>query len=274
MVNVTPGDGGGYWDDYAFGSGFSLIAAAHASGIGFCYIRTGAATGATESTTGLPPGGGGGQRIRELERGDRDMAAETAKVFIVDDDAAVQQSIRWLVESVDRATDVFGSGDAFLDSYAPSQPGCVLTDVRMPGTGGLQLIENLRQRGCAIPVIVMTAHGDVATAVKAMKAGALDFLEKPVDDQHLLELIETAVTLDREHRRAQQALDITLAKFETLTKRESVVMSLVAEGNSNKEIARMLEVSPKTVEAHRAKVMEKMAAGSLADLVKLSAVCF
>lgn len=202
------------------------------------------------------------------------MAAPEPTVFILDDEPAVRQSIKWLVESVSLNAETYESGEAFLERYDPSRPGCVLTDVRMPGIQGLRVIDTLRERGYPIPVIVMTGHGNVGTAVRAMKAGALDFLEKPVDEQVLLDVIETAIAHDRDHRRAISALEITLAKFETLTDRERAVMNHVANGNSNKEIARAMDISPKTVEAHRARVMEKMAAGSLAELVKLSTVCF
>ncbi len=202
------------------------------------------------------------------------MTPREPTVFILDDDPAVRQSIAWLVESVSLNAETFDSGEAFLQEYDPARPGCVLTDMRMPGPQGIQVLEMLRERKYSIPAIVMTGHGDVATAVRAMKAGAVDFLEKPVDEQALLDVIETAIAADRERRRAVGALEITLAKFDTLTERERVVMGHVASGDSNKEIARALEISPKTVEAHRAKVMEKMAAGSLAELVKLSTVCF
>lgn len=202
------------------------------------------------------------------------MTPREPTVFILDDDPAVRQSIAWLVESVSLNAETFDSGEAFLQEYDPARPGCVLTDMRMPGPQGIQVLEMLRERQYSIPAIVMTGHGDVATAVRAMKAGAVDFLEKPVDEQALLDVIETAIAADRERRRAVGALEITLAKFDTLTERERVVMGHVASGDSNKEIARALEISPKTVEAHRAKVMEKMAAGSLAELVKLSTVCF
>lgn len=195
-------------------------------------------------------------------------------VFVVDDDPAIRQSIEWLVKSVSRRVETFGSAQAFLDAFTPDRPGCVLTDVRMPGMGGPQLQVKLREMGCTIPVIVFTGHGDVPTAVRAMKNGALDFLEKPFNDQELLDLLESAIELDHQARRARQALEITLAKYERLTPRETEVMALVVDGKSNKEIARIMEISPKTVEAHRAQVMEKMAAASIAELTKLAAVCF
>tara|TARA_R110000787_G_scaffold57788_5_gene131848 strand:+ start:222 stop:830 length:609 start_codon:yes stop_codon:yes gene_type:complete len=195
-------------------------------------------------------------------------------VHIVDDDPAVRQSVKWLVESISRRVDIHESARVFLDAYHPDMAGCVLTDVRMPEMSGLQLLEELRARQSRIPVIVLTAHGDVVTAVKAMKSGAFDFLEKPVNNQVLLDLIETAILADREQRRAQQALTLTLEKFSLLTAREAEVMQLVVDGHPNKQIARDLGISPKTVEAHRAKVMEKMSANSLAELVRLASVCF
>lgn len=118
------------------------------------------------------------------------METVNPTVFVIDDDPAVRQSVCWLVESAGRRVEQYASADSFLEHYRPDQAGCVLTDVRMPGLGGLQLQETLKQRGYAIPVIIMTAYGDVSTAVRAMKAGAVDFLEKPYSDQALLDLIE------------------------------------------------------------------------------------
>ena len=143
----------------------------------------------------------------------------------------------------------------------------------MPGLCGLTLQERLRERGSAIPVVVMTGHGDVPTAVRAMKNGAVDFIEKPFNDQELLDLLHVCIERDRDYREAQEERELTLAKFNALTPREKEVMSLVVDGHSNKEIARGLEISPKTVEAHRARLMEKMEAGSVAELTKLAAVC-
>lgn len=202
------------------------------------------------------------------------MEANEPVVYVVDDDPAVRQSVQWLLESVARKVETFESAQAFIDADTADRFGCLITDVRMPGVSGLQLLETIRENRFMLPVIVLTAHGDVMTAVRAMKAGAFDFLEKPVNDQKLLDLIESAIEHDRKNRQAQQALSYALDKFETLTPREKDVMKHVVDGLSNKEIARNLDISPKTVEAHRAKVNQKMAADSLADLVKLANVCF
>ena len=162
---------------------------------------------------------------------------------------------------------------AFLDSYSPDQSGCVVTDVRMPGMGGLQLQEELSDRGYTIPVIVMTAYGEVATAVRAMKSGALDFLEKPYTDQALLDLIEEAIQKDGDIRREHMQGDAARTKFDRLTPREQQVMRLIVEGRSNKNMAAQLTISTKTIEAHRSKVMQKMEAGSVAQLTQLAALC-
>ena len=200
------------------------------------------------------------------------MPAEPT-VFVVDDDQAVRESLRWLVESVGLAVRTHGSAQAFLDEYDPQHPGCLVLDVRMPGASGIELQEQLRDMGFEIPIIVITGHADVATAVRAMKAGAVDFIEKPFSDQLLLDHIHRSIGQDRE-RRAERArvLDI-MGRRERLTPRQRRVMDLVADGSSNRLIAQELGISLKTVEAHRAKVMEKMKAHSVAELVKLAAVC-
>ena len=199
--------------------------------------------------------------------------SESPTVFVIDDDPAVRQSVCWLVESGGRHVVAFESAQAFLDSYTPEQNGCVVTDVRMPGMSGLQLQEELFDRGCTIPVIIMTAYGDVATAVRAMKAGAIDFLEKPYNDQALLDLIEEAVHKDDDIRREQMHGEAVRAKFNRLTQREQQVMRLVVQGQSNKMMADQLEITTKTIEAHRSKVMEKMEASSVAELTQLAALC-
>jgi FixJ family two-component response regulator len=198
---------------------------------------------------------------------------EHPTVFVIDDDPAVRQSVCWLVESGGRQVGAFDSAQAFLDSYTPDQTGCVVTDVRMPGMGGLQLQEELSNRGYTIPMIIMTAYGDVVTAVRAMNAGAIDFLEKPYNDQALLDLIEEAIKKDSDIRCVQMQGEAVRAKFDMLTPREQQVMRLIVQGQSNKTMAVQLEIATKTVEAHRAKVMEKMEVGSVAELTQLAALC-
>lgn len=190
-------------------------------------------------------------------------------VFIVDDDEAMRESLTWLIESVGLNVETHDSADAFLRSYYPGRPGCVLLDVRMPGMSGLELQEHLRDQQINVPVIIITGHGDVPMAVRAMKAGAIDFIEKPFNDEQLLESIRNALSID-DTRRDEQSFKAEIAsRLSHLTPRESEVMDMVTSGKSNKEIANALGVSAKTVEAHRAKVMEKMQAGSLAELVRL-----
>ena len=191
-------------------------------------------------------------------------------VFVVDDDQAMRSSLQWLIESVGLAVESFASADEFLTSYYPGRAGCLLLDVRMPGMSGLELQEYLNAHEIKIPVIIITGHGDVHMAVRAMKRGAIDFIEKPFNDEVLLDAIRNALNLD-ERRRGYQAERAELAaRLAQLTPREHEVMDMVTEGKSNKEIAKTLGVSAKTVEAHRARVMEKMQAGSLAELVRLA----
>jgi len=192
-----------------------------------------------------------------------------ATVFVVDDDDAMRESLTWLIESVGLNVETYASADDFLKSYYPGRPGCVLLDVRMPGMSGLELQGHLQQQQVTVPVIMITGHGDVPMAVRAMKAGAIDFIEKPFNDEQLLESIRNALSID-DTRRDEQAFKAEIAsRLAQLTPRESEVMDMVTAGKSNKEIANTLGVSAKTVEAHRAKVMEKMEAGSLAELVRL-----
>ena len=194
-------------------------------------------------------------------------------VFVVDDDQAVRDSLRWLVESVGHKVRTYGSAQAFFDAYDPHQPGCLVLDVRMPGASGIEMQEHLRNTGAEIPIIVITGHADVATAVRAMKAGAVDFIEKPFSDQLLLDHIHRCIEHDVERRAEGARSQEIIGRRAQLTPRQRRVMDLVAGGLSNRIIAENLGISLKTVEAHRAKVMEKMRARSVAELVKLAAVC-
>jgi len=190
-------------------------------------------------------------------------------VFVVDDDEAMRESLTWLIESVGLKVETFASADEFLKSYYPGRAGCVLLDVRMPGMSGLELQGYLQKQQVNVPVIMITGHGDVTMAVRAMKVGAIDFIEKPFNDEQLLESIRNALLIDNERRDNQSFKAEIAQRLSQLTPRESEVMEMVTDGKSNKEIANVLNVSAKTVEAHRAKVMEKMEAGSLAELVRL-----
>ncbi|MCH8260778.1 MAG: response regulator transcription factor [Planctomycetes bacterium] len=191
-------------------------------------------------------------------------------VFVVDDDQEVRESIRWLIESVDLAVETFGSGQEFLDAYDPDKPGCIVLDVRMPQSSGLELQKKLLARGLEIPVIVVSAYGSVPVAVEAMKAGAVDFIEKPFSDQALLDRIHQAIAKDRDVRRRKAKRAEVAGRVEELTSREREVMDLVVVGKATKQIAIDLGISPKTVEAHRAHIMQKMAADSLAELVQMA----
>jgi len=191
-------------------------------------------------------------------------------VFVVDDDQAMRNSLKWLIESVGMKVETYTSADEFIRNYYPGRAGCLLLDVRMPGMSGLELQEHFVKHQITIPIIIITGHGDVPMAVRAMKSGAVDFIEKPFNDELLLESIRNALNLDVEQRAAQAERAEIATRLANLTPREHEVMEMVTDGKSNKEIALTLGVSAKTVEAHRSRVMEKMQADSLADLVKMA----
>ena len=190
-------------------------------------------------------------------------------VFIVDDDPAMRESLRWLIESVGLAVETYGAARDFLDSYDPSRSGCLVLDVRMPGLSGLDLQSELTKQQIRIPTIIITGYAEVPMAVRALKEGAIDFIEKPFSDQHLLDRIRQAIEADRQARLVSAAQDDIADRHERLTPRERQVMAMVVEGKSNKSIAQDFGLSDKTVEVHRAKVMEKMRARSLAELIKM-----
>lgn len=190
-------------------------------------------------------------------------------VFYVDDDEAMCESIRFLMESVSLNIETFPSARKFLESYDTSRPGCLLLDVRMPEMSGLELQEQLRKRKINIPIIFITGHGDVPMATRAMKAGAVEFLTKPFNDQTLLDNIQNAIDIDTERRKVAQEREKIADRINKLTPREFEVMQCVIKGNLNKVTAYELGISSKTVELHRAKIMEKMQAKSLAQLVAM-----
>ncbi len=191
-------------------------------------------------------------------------------VFIVDDDLAVRDALRLLLKSVGLPAEVFASGDEFLAAWQPALRGCVVADIRMPGMSGLEMQEALQQRGCRLPVIFITGHGDVPMAVEAMKAGALDFVQKPFRDQDLLDRINEGLQQEKTLRDVEVEIDELTSRLQALTPRERQVLERVVSGQPNKVIAMDLEVSQRTVEIHRARVMEKMQARSLAQLVKMT----
>lgn len=190
-------------------------------------------------------------------------------VFVVDDDQAVRESLQMLAESVGYPSVGFASATEFLQAYDPTRPGCLVLDVRMRGMSGLELQDELVRRGITLPVIVVTGHGDIPMAVRAMRAGAVDFIEKPYRDQLLLDRIQQAVELDaRTRKRIAEKAEIE-SRLERLTPRERQVLELVVGGRANKEIASDLGISLRAVESHRARVMERMEAGSVAELVQM-----
>ena len=190
-------------------------------------------------------------------------------VFIVDDDESVRKSLSRLLISAGHKIESFSSAIDFLKRAPYDGPACLLLDIRMPGLSGLELQDELNRRGCDLPVIVITGHGDVQTAVRAMKAGAFDFVEKPFNDQLLLDMINKAVAASLQSSREMTHQAEAQARANTLTPREKEVLELISVGEANKRIAHTMGISEKTVEAHRAKVMGKMQAKSLAELVKM-----
>jgi two-component system, LuxR family, response regulator FixJ len=190
-------------------------------------------------------------------------------VMVVDDDSGVRNAMRILLKSVGIEATLYASAQEFLASYQPSQPGCLVLDIRMPGMSGLELQQQLNLRGAVIPVIFMTGHGDIPMAVEAMQHGAFDFLQKPFRDQDLLDRIQRAIARDAELRQSLGEHSRIKAHLETLTPREREVLDLMTQGKQNKSIAQDLGVSPRTIEIHRARVMEKMNAQSVAELVRM-----
>ena len=190
------------------------------------------------------------------------------KIYIVDDDEALRDSLVWLLESNGYAVASYESAESFLEFYDASLTGCLVLDVRMPGMSGLELFEELKARRSPLPVIFITGHGDVPMAVSAVKKGAVDFIEKPFGDRDMLTLIEQCLAAERENRGKRQLEAEVARRLAHLTHREREVLDLIIGGKLNKQIADVLGISIKTVEVHRARVMEKMGANSLAELVQ------
>jgi len=195
-------------------------------------------------------------------------AAPDQKIYIIDDDEALRDSLVWLLESSGYRVAAFESAEIFLDAYNAAMTGCLVLDVRMPGMSGLELFEELRARHCTLPVIFITGHGDVPMAVSAVKKGAVDFIEKPFGDRDMLGLIEQCLAAELANRLQRRIEADTARRLDHLTQREREVLDLIILGKLNKQIADVLGISIKTVEVHRARVMEKMGAHSLAELVQ------
>lgn len=189
-------------------------------------------------------------------------------VFVVDDDPAVRESLSFLMGSVGIRVETFATAQAFLDSYSEAREGCLILDVRMSGMSGLELQEKLQALGSQLPIIVVTGYGDVSMAVRALKRGALDFIEKPFTDQELLDRINGALDVDQRNRDRNAVCREVEARIVGLTRRERQVMDLVVAGKANKTIAHELDLSSKTVEVHRSRMMEKMGTSSLAELLR------
>jgi two-component system, LuxR family, response regulator FixJ len=200
------------------------------------------------------------------------MPSETGVVHVIDDDEALRESLTFLLRSARIEVQSYPSAQAFLDALPNINPGCIVTDVRMPGLSGIDLLRRLKDLKVGVPVIVITGHGDVALAVEAMKIGALDFLEKPFDDQVLLASVKSA--LERQdgaakHHSKRAEIESRLA---ALSNRERDVLGGLVAGRANKQIAFELNISPRTVEIYRANLMKKMQAQSLSDLVRMAVI--
>lgn len=193
-------------------------------------------------------------------------------VFIIDDDPAVRQALTVLIRSMRLQAEAYESAQEFLDAFDPARPGCLLVDVRMPGISGLGLLEQFNHKEIPVPAIVMSAYGDVPMVVRAMKAGALNFLEKPCRDQQLWEAIQEALRWDGQHRQALALRTKVCNRLQHLTAGEHDVLRLLIDGKSNKTIAAELNLSVRTIEVRRAKLMKKMKANSLAELIRLTLV--
>jgi two-component system, LuxR family, response regulator FixJ len=200
------------------------------------------------------------------------MPSENAVVHVIDDDEAMRQSLAFLLEAVGMEVQTYESAVAFLEVAPAVKAGCVITDVRMPGLSGVELLRQLRERKLGIPVIVITGHGDVPLAVEAMKIGAMDFLEKPFDDEALLASVRSALNqLDQDQKRQAERSDIE-GRLATLSNRERDVLQGLVAGLANKQIAYDLGISPRTIEIYRANLMTKMEAGSLSALVRMALI--
>lgn len=188
--------------------------------------------------------------------------------YVVDDEESIRSLWQWLMASNGIAVQTFASAAAFIESYRRGDPGCLVLDVRLPGMSGPELQDYLRREGIEIPIVFVSAHADVPTAVNAMKGGAMDFIQKPFDYRQAVAVVRRALERDAQARERRARRDQLAERLAALTERERGVLQRIIEGKANKVIAAELDISVKTVEAHRAKVMEKMAADSVAELVQ------
>jgi RNA polymerase sigma factor (sigma-70 family) len=199
------------------------------------------------------------------------MSETVPMVFVVDDDPSVRRAIKRLISSVGLHVQVFGSGQELLKSKNLGEPGCLILDIRLPGISGLDFQKNLAESDVNTPIIFITAHADITMAVRAMKAGAIEFLTKPFRDQDLLDAIQVALEKDRARRQQKAEITVVLERLESLTTREREVIGMVVKGMLNKEIASKIGVTENTVKVHRSRALQKMQAHSLADLVRMVA---
>jgi FixJ family two-component response regulator len=206
------------------------------------------------------------------EEGTMKAATENALVFVIDDDASVREGLDSLFRSIDLQVETFGAAAEFLQRKLPDVPSCLVLDIRLPGLGGLDFQAGLAKVDIHIPIIFITGHGDIPMTVRAMKAGAVEFLTKPFREQDLLDAVQIALERDRERRAQDKAVHEVRARFQSLTPREQEVIGFVTAGLMNKQIAAELGVSEITVKVHRGSVMKKMGAKSLADLVRMADV--
>jgi FixJ family two-component response regulator len=194
---------------------------------------------------------------------------ETAVVFVVDDDPSVRSSLKFLISTVGLHVETFDSAEAALQKLTPDAPGCLVLDVRLRGLSGLDLQSELAARNCQVPIVFITGHGDIPMTVRAMKAGAVEFLTKPFRDQDLLDAVHVALERDRARRAQEKEITDLQQRFDSLTSREREVISMVVAGKLNKQIADQLGTAENTIKVHRSRAMDKMHAQSVADLVRM-----